>query len=673
MTALRSLVERYLHAYNERDFATWADLLCEDVEVRADAGLMRGRAAALAFAAGTVRAFPGLRAELENVVAETADTIVVEYRLVNPDQDESGWHLAGSVCDIYRVRDGRIVSCHSYYLTDGADKTDVALLPSRTEAARIADRQVALRHVATLVARGVAQEELFAAVNDWIARLVGAEQTAMMRFEPDETVTVVAAWSVVAPATTTVGANRRLDAALRTIRDEARPVRFGPAELPATGAFVEEARRRGVRSWVGVPVVVDGRVWGASFVSTTGADPFPPDTEARIAAFTELVATSISNAQARAELRSLAEEQEALRHVATLVARGGSQPQIFAAVTEEASRLLGWRPMALQRYDRQGGVTVVAEHGVPGGQGAYIAAGGESVAGRVLRTARPARVDCYANAMGPASVVAHAFGVRAAVGAPIVVGGEVWGLLLAMSFDYPLPPRTEDRLAQFAELAATAIANTESRAELTASRARVVAASDDTRRRIQRDLHDGAQQRLVHTVIQLKLAKAAVATDAAAATELIDDALQLAQRATAELGELVHGIMPAALTRGGLRAAVESLVAHVNLPVGVEVTANRLPAGVETTAYFVIAEALTNAVKHAGATSVEVLAVDDRDALRLEVRDDGAGGADPTRGTGLVGLADRVAAAGGSITVASPPGRGTAVSVALPIGGAATR
>jgi signal transduction histidine kinase len=203
--------------------------------------------------------------------------------------------------------------------------------------------------------------------------------------------------------------------------------------------------------------------------------------------------------------------------------------------------------------------------------------------------------------------------------------------------------------------------------KLTASRARLVAAADETRRRIHRDMHDGAQQRLVHTIVTLKLAKEALGDEGGAAAELVDEALVNAERATAELRELVQGIVPAALSRGGLRAGVESLVGRMDLPVRVDVSPERLPATLETTAYFIVAEALTNVVKHAGADSAHVRTVVDGGALHLDVRDDGTGGADPTRGTGLVGLADRVAAGAGTIAITSPPGEGTTIVVELPI------
>jgi signal transduction histidine kinase len=663
---LDSLVRRYLCAFNARDFDAWTELFDPDVVIRTDSRTMRGRDEVRAYAVTTVHTFPGIRAELDRVVAQSGGTIVVEYRLVNPSPAEYAWRLEGSVCNIYEVRDGLIASSHSYYLADQADQTEVAHVPTRVEATRIGEEQAALRRVATLVARGVAREEVFAAVNEEIAKLVGAEETALMRFEPDDTMTLVAAWSVgdhVLP----IGANRPPDPALRELRRSGRPRRFGPAQRALAGPFAEEARQHGIRSSVGVPIEVDGRAWGVSFAFSSSPEPFPRDAEARIAAFTELIATAIANAQARSELRSLAEEQEALRRVATLVARGASQPEVFTAVTEQASRLLGGQPMALHRFDPDDHATIVAVHGAPIALGRRVPTSGDDIAARVLHTGLPSRVDSYPGLL-TAAPVPHQIGMRAAVGAPIVVAGDVWGLLLAMSFGKPLPARTEGRLAQFAELVATAIANAESRAELTASRARVVAAADESRRRIQRDLHDGAQQRLVHAIIRLKLARVALGPAVGPEGELLDDALRLAEQATAELSELVRGIMPAALTHGGLRAGVESLVASAGLPVQVDVTPNRLPAPVETTAYFVIAEALTNAAKYAAGASVRVRAADEGGTLVVEVSDDGPGGVDPTRGTGLVGLTDRVAAGGGSIAVASPPGKGTTLWIRLPIG-----
>jgi signal transduction histidine kinase len=290
---------------------------------------------------------------------------------------------------------------------------------------------------------------------------------------------------------------------------------------------------------------------------------------------------------------------------------------------------------------------------------------GGGVAAQVWRAGRAARVDSYDGV--PGATTARDLGVIGEVGAPVVVAGRLWGLISVVSADRPLPPRLEDRLAQFADLAATAIANAESRAALTASRARVVATADETRRRLERDLHDGAQQRLVHAGVTLNLARNALAQHDCPAAALIEESLLNARRANEDLRQLVHGILPVELRSGGLLGAVQSLVETMAVPVAVELPAERLPEALETTAYFIVAEALTNVVKHGEAASARVVAVVDGGALRLEVSDDGRGGADASRGSGLLGLADRVAAGGGAIAIASPPGAGTTISVTMPL------
>jgi signal transduction histidine kinase len=366
---------------------------------------------------------------------------------------------------------------------------------------KIVDEQAALRRVATLTARGVCHEELFAVVNQELARLVGADAAALLRFESDETITLVAAWNS-AGTPLPVGEREPVNAALRRMRGTARPIRCGPADVPLTGPFIAEIRRFGIHATVAVPIQVYGRVWGVSVAASQGVEPFPAG--------------------------------------------------------------------------------------------------------------------------------------------------------------------TENRMTEFAELVAMAISNAESRAELAASRARAIAAADESRSRIQRDLHDGAQQRLVNTILTLKLAKAALERTSHPAAEIVSEALESAEHADADLRELVCGIMPAALRHGGLHSAVRVLLRNIALPVSVEVMPDRLPTHVETTAYFVVAEALTNAVKHAGATCAHVRAAVRHGTLELEICDDGLGGADLQHGTGLIGLADRVDSIGGSITITSPRGAGTTVAARLP-------
>jgi signal transduction histidine kinase len=370
----------------------------------------------------------------------------------------------------------------------------------------------------------------------------------------------------------------------------------------------------------------------------------------------------------RDELRQLADEQAALRRVATLVAHRVPAAELFDAVAAEVHRLLGADHTRLLRYEADGTASVLAgrsKGGVEVVEGMKIPLE-EGVTAVVRRTGRTARLDFDEDAPGgQVAARARELGIRFAVGAPIVVEGGVWGVMVTAWGRAELHTAdTETRMTQFTELVATAIANAESRAELAASRARVVTTADETRRRLERDLHDGAQQRLVHTVITLKLARRALGDGPA--TELVDEALDHAERATAELRDLAHGILPASLSRG-LRAGIETLVSRVRLPVSVDVTGERLPRALEATAYFIVAEALTNVVKHAGASRAQVSAHVDDGALRVEVRDDGVGGAGLDGSSGLLGIQDRAAAMTGELVVDSPKGHGTTIVATLPL------
>jgi signal transduction histidine kinase len=295
--------------------------------------------------------------------------------------------------------------------------------------------------------------------------------------------------------------------------------------------------------------------------------------------------------------------------------------------------------------------------------------GGRNLNTIVFETGRPARIDSYADATGPIGAALREGGVRSAVGTPIIVEGRLWGMMAAgSSAADPMPADTEARLTQFTELLATAIANADSRAEVAASRARIVAAADETRRRIERDLHDGAQQQLVTLVLELRAAQAIVPPELGQLDGELSRVVESLASLQDELREMGRGIHPAILTDVGLGGALKTLARRSPIPVKLDVrTHARLPEGVEVAAYYAVSEALTNAAKHAQASvvHVEVEAVDD--ALRLCVRDDGAGGADPARGSGLIGLRDRVETLGGSITVQSEAGAGTSVHVELPL------
>jgi PAS domain S-box-containing protein len=370
--------------------------------------------------------------------------------------------------------------------------------------------------------------------------------------------------------------------------------------------------------------------------------------------------------QLEEEHKQLGEEQAALRRVAELVARGAATQEVFDQVTVEASRLLADNVTALLRYEPSGAEAELLARSSDSvaRQGTRIPVLGDIGVARVWRTGHVARVDDYDGVAGAEVLVRE---IGASVSAPIVVEDRLWGVLLAGSPVEPFPAGTEERLAPFCELVGVAIANAEYRGQLTASRARIVASADEARRRLARDVHDGAQQRLVHTLITLKQAQAALQGSDSAAVRLVDESLAQAGVANVQLRELANGILPAALTRGGLRTGIESLLHHTPLPVDAEVLVERLPQAIETTAYFVIAEALTNVLKHAGASRARVRALAAGDRLEIEVSDDGRGGADPTNGSGLTGLIDRVEAAGGSMSVSSPVGAGTTLTVTLPI------
>ena len=547
--------------------------------------------------------------------------------------------------------------------------TAVSNSEARAEVGRLADEQAALRGVATLVAEAVSPSELFSAVAEEVGSLLGADFAGMIRYETDGTVSPAATWAAMGehppvPDRWTIEPG---DPATQ-VAETRRPARIDDwIGVPGPiAAFIRE--ELGVGSSVGSPILVEGRLWGALAIHSKAMEPLPADTESRLRNFTELVATAISNSEARAEVERLAEEQAGLRRVATLVARESPSADVFAAVSEEVGRLLRVDDTAILRYDDVGTATVVASSSQEDLRvGDSLSLEGESVTARVLRTGRPARLDDYSRASGVIGNQMRDLGIRSAVGAPVVVEGRIWGGIVAATRQGDqLPADTESRIGQFTQLVATAISNIQTRADLAASRARIMEATDDERRRVVRDLHDGAQQRLVHTVVTLKLAKRALARNKEGAPALVSEALNHAQRATDELRELSHGILPAVLTRGGLRAGVEALASRTPVPVDIDVSVGRLSATIEATAYFVVAEALTNVAKHARARSAAVTARIEHDTLRVDVRDDGVGGARPD-GSGLLGLRDRLAALDGRLRVESPADGGTLVAAEIPL------
>jgi GAF domain-containing protein/ketosteroid isomerase-like protein len=1003
---LGALTARYHRAFNDRDFECWREVFDEDVEILVDGVPFQGVDAAIAHGVGSVAKFPGRYIASERIVSESGDTIVTEIDLVTGDPASGQSRPVGRTCEICRVREGRIVSCRSYYMPQPADRVEAVLVPVRAEAGIVAEEQAALRRVATLVATGAPSAEVFTAVAAEVGGLLEVDHTVLVRSDLPNMITVAGTWTRIGGAPSPVGSRFELggrNVSTQVLRT-GRPARLD-AYADVSGAIGNTgARDWGFRSSVGVPISVDGRLWGLIIVAYTRDQPLPTSTEARLAGFTELVATAIANTQARVELRGFADDQAALRRVATLVARAATPEEVFAAVAAEVGRLPGCDVTFLNRYDLDHAATAVgiwsSTGALPFPVGTRVHLGGRNVPTLVFQTERPARIDDYTHATGPVADVADAWGIRSAVGVPIGVDDRLWGVmsvvsthkeplpadtelrladftelvgtaiantqarvelggyadeqaalrrvatlvaraaapeevfaavtaeagqLLAVDFtflsrydtkdavtvvggwnsaddavpvpvgsrltvggrnvhtlvyqthrpartdradasgpaadvfrgkgicscvgapisvedrlwgvmgvaytheeplpadiefrlaaftnlvataianaqarvelrgfadtqaalrrlatlvaqgepseavfaaatrealrysgngtarmirfeldgtatlvanegatrpdvqvgerweryppngltatvrrtgrsarvdDYsaieggeatlregiqsavavpihvngrlwgmiavgpgPLPLDLEQRLSEFTDLVATAVANAQIRAELLASRARIVAASDEARRRIERDLHDGAQQRLVAVALRLRSAAAGPNGDEirTAVLEGVDGLMG----AIDDLRDISQGIHPAILSRAGLRPALRALARRSTVPVAIDVRIDgRLPEPVEVGTYYVVSEMLTNAAKHARASTVEVDAEASGGTLRLYVRDDGVGGADPLQGSGLVGLKDRIEALGGTLCLHSPAGAGTTITCELPV------
>jgi signal transduction histidine kinase len=539
--------------------------------------------------------------------------------------------------------------------------TAVSSTQARQQLTALADEQAALRRVAELAAHEAPAGQVLRAVAVETSALAGVDFTALLRYEPDGSTLIVALDG--APAGVAVGmrAPGTGDGAAQRVWTTGRPASIDNlGEM--SGRWPQLAHRHGFNASVGVPIVMHGGLWGA-LVAVGRREAFSRSIEEHVSNFAELAGAAVSAADAREELKLLANEQAAVRRVAELVARGATLDEIFDAVTAETSSLLENLPISLLRYDEGEGTVVVAgNHNLTPTGRRYRGASDNDPLGDVRRTGRSVRVDNVSRVVATDPSSSPDIGIAL----PVTVEGQVWGALAVSTPGPPVPAGSEERLTPFAELAAVAIANAENKAKLTASRARVIATADETRRRVQRDVHDGAQQRLVHTIIALKLARDAVLAGEPP-NDLLDEALTNAERASKELRDIVRGILPASLTRGGLRTGLESLLVDIALPVKLQVRVPRLTAHTETTAYFIVAEAMTNVVKHAQADRATVDVSINDGTLVIEVRDDGVGGADPRGGTGLTGLRDRVEAGNGTLTVTSPPGAGTVVNAALPL------
>jgi signal transduction histidine kinase len=533
------------------------------------------------------------------------------------------------------------------------------------ELRRLVDEQTALRHVATLVAAGADEAELVAAVTAEVARLFGADTANTMRWE-GETIRVLGDWSAddSRPSMTGRVFSYGGDTITARVVNSGAPARIESVDDLDTPFARQRWIELGLHASIGAPIVLDDRVWGVVTASRrTQNDPFPPGAEERLGDFAALVAQAIANAEARRDVAALAEEQAALRRVAMLVAGGRPQAEVLEAVSHEANRIFEAEAVLVVRWEGVHDEVVIVDGSIE--DGSSLSAGSlyhpapDSATITVLETGSSIRVVERS----------PEFGERSAISAPVIVDGRLLGALTALrSTEDPFPPAAEIRLRSFADLAAQSIANVRAREEMRASRARIVRAADEARAKLERNLHDGAQQRLVAVLISLRMATAKLSTAPEEARDLMLAATAELEHAFDELRELARGIHPSVLTERGLGPALELLAERAPLRVAVAHELDeRLPAPVEAAAYFVVAESLTNIAKHAQASAVEVR-VSRADAIaRVEVVDDGIGGADAAQGSGLRGLADRVEALDGRLHIVSPPNEGTRIWAEIPV------
>jgi GAF domain-containing protein len=545
--------------------------------------------------------------------------------------------------------------------------TALANAQAHDEVRRFGEEQAALGRVATLVAAGATPEQVFKSVVDEASSLLGLELVAFGRVESDDTATIIAASAKypVAPGSRWSLKDPSVIATVARTKRAARIDDYGGLE----GETARTARSQGFRSAIGAPLTVEGRLWGAIIAYSRDPEPIPEQSEVRLGQFTELVATAVANAEARQALERVAAEQATLRRIATLVARGVQAQELCAAVAEETAATFN-AITALMRFEHDPpGVVLV---GASGEAGLSIGTRWEFEEGmasaEVYRTGRSGRfsssADYWASRDGPVAEAGRRLRIVSQVSCPIAVEGGVWGVITVNARD-ELPRDTEQRLEKFTDLVSTAIANAEGKSELAASRRRIVAAADEARRRIERDLHDGIQQRLIALTFRAR------AMTRKPPDELAGIAAELAEGlkdASDELREVSRGIHPTILTEAGLGAALRALARRSDVPIEVDVRLDeRLPPPIEAAAYYIASEALTNVAKHAHANAVHLTATHDDGVLTVEVRDDGAGGVDAGRGSGILGLTDRAEALGGTISITSPPRGGTTLSVELPI------
>jgi PAS domain S-box-containing protein len=365
-------------------------------------------------------------------------------------------------------------------------------------------------------------------------------------------------------------------------------------------------------------------------------------------------------------------QEAALRRIATMVAADTPPPEIFHVTTREVAQLFGGHTANLIRFDDPPSTgVVIAGWSLPDVVsmpiGDRVTFDGPTAVRAVIDQNAPARIDNYAEIPGELAQRLRRLGLRSSVAAPITVGGHMWGAItVSTTGNDALRADAELRIGEFTELVALAISTADTRSQLAASRARIVAAGDAERRRLERNLHDGAQQRLVSLSLALGMLASSVPPDSHTALQL-DAAIRELEEALNELRELARGIHPVLLTDHGLEPALRALTARSPIPVELLIDVDDRPGPlVEAAVYYVVSEALTNVAKYANATCAQVNVARDHGTISVDVTDDGVGGADPAEGTGLRGLADRVEALGGRLSLDSSSD-GTHVHADLPL------
>jgi signal transduction histidine kinase len=547
----------------------------------------------------------------------------------------------------------------------------VSASPPAADLEQLVAEQAALLRVAVSVARETAPDVFFAAVAEELGTVARASGTQVFRFDDDDMATSVAGWggldSGIAVGTQLSTRGNSVTGSVRATGLPARVDDYGPID----GELGAIQRSVGMRSAVGVPIRVAGRLWGVLVVGSTAMEPLPQETEDRMVKFAELVGVALSNLDARNSLRVLAEVQWSLRRVAMVVARE-EWDAVLPTLVREIAELHRVGGSVIIRYESEELATVVAAWGHPNlndFEGQILPFGGDNPGAYVWKTHRPARQSGFEDAAGEFAEISRQIGITESAASPVFVENRLWGAIVVVTTGADrLPAEMEDRIGQFAELVGTAIGNMKSRLELVESRARIVQTADQTRRRFERDLHDGIQQRLVAISMELRTVEETLADrDGTARTQVSQIADKLVG-ALEDLRELSRGIHPAILSEGGLRPALRALARRSPIPVNLHMSEfGRLPDGVEVAAYYVVSEALANSAKHSQASTIEITVSTSPDALSVTVEDDGIGGADSANGSGLIGLEDRVEALGGSFAAQSPSNVGTTIVSVLPL------